>query len=183
MTFDRVKYFGKVLVYFERETVPEAVAPRRRVIYELAERSSSHPLFQDRRIRPMSTHTNDVSWINRGRVEVFGLGLALAIWDNEGGAGPSGAQESSSLGEISSDPSASANAELVQLHARVIALENLLIALLADGPDLHSGRIREMASFIVPRPGFTQHRLTVHAAHHMVDLINRAAHFRLSVNA
>lgn len=131
----------------------------------------------------MSTHTNDVSSINRGCVELFSLGLALAIWDNEGGAGSGPAQESSRPGIISSEPSASANTELLQLHARVIALENLLIALLADGPDSQSGRIREMASFIVPRPGFTQHQLTVHAAHHMLDLINRAAHFRIKADS
>jgi hypothetical protein len=131
----------------------------------------------------MSKHTNEVSSTNQDSVELFGLTLALAIWDNEGGAGPGAAQESSRPGALLSDPSALANAELVQLHARVIALENLLIALLADGPDSHSGRLREMASFIIPRPGITQHRLTVHAAHHMVDLINRAAHFRVSANS
>lgn len=131
----------------------------------------------------MSTNTNDGPLINRGCGELFALESALALWDNEGGAGFCGAQESSILGAISSELSLPANAEFVQLHARVIALENLLIALLADGPDLHSERIREMAGFIAPRPGFTQHRLTVQAAHQMVDLVNRAAHFRLSADA
>lgn len=132
----------------------------------------------------MSTNTNGRPLINRGFSEhFFGLESALAIWDNEGGAGPGGAQDSSITRTISSELSPSTNAEFVQLHVRVIALENLLIALLANGPDLHSERIREMAGFIVPRPGFTQHRLTVQAAHQMVDLVNRASHFRLSVDA
>lgn len=108
------------------------------------------------------------------------VGSALARWENEGGAGPCGASELLLPGAKSSELFPSSSAEFVQLRSRVIALENLLIALLADGPDLHSARIREMAGFIAPRPGFTQHRLTVQASHQMVDLVNRAAHFRLS---
>ena len=127
----------------------------------------------------MSTRTDDL--IDRVG-EQFGAKLALAIWENEGGAGSCGAQQSSIQGEIFSELSSS-NSELIQLHIRVIALENLLIALLADGPNLHSARIRELAGYITPRPGFTQHRLTVQAARQMVDLVNRAAHFRLSLNS
>lgn len=112
-----------------------------------------------------------------------GVGSALARWENEGGAGPCGAQVLLLPGVKSPELSPSSSAELVQLRSRVIALENLLIALLADGPDLHSGRIREMAGFIAPRPGFTQHRLTVQASHQMVDLVNRAAHFRHSAES
>jgi hypothetical protein len=37
---------------------------------------------------------------------------------------------------------------------------------------------REMAGYISPRPGFTQHPLTIHAAAHMDDLVKRALHFR-----
>jgi hypothetical protein len=58
------------------------------------------------------------------------------------------------------------NAELVALHARVIALENLLISLLATASDKQLNLAREMAGFISPRPGFTHHPLTVHAAAH-----------------
>ena len=36
---------------------------------------------------------------------------------------------------------------------------------------------REMANFILPRPGATPHHLTVHAAHRMGDLIDRAERF------
>ena len=54
---------------------------------------------------------------------------ALSRWDNEGGAlasTPHGAQ---------ADVPDMTNAELVQLRIRVIALENLMIAVLADGSD------------------------------------------------
>jgi hypothetical protein len=70
------------------------------------------------------------------------------------------------------------NAELVQLRVRVIALENLLIALLADASDRQLILAREMAAYISPRPGYTQHPLTIHAAAHMVDLAQRANQFR-----
>jgi hypothetical protein len=70
------------------------------------------------------------------------------------------------------------NAELVQLRVRVIALENLVIALLAEGSDRPQAIIREMATYISPRPGFTPHPLTLQAAAHMVQLVNRAVHFQ-----
>ena len=70
------------------------------------------------------------------------------------------------------------NAELVQLRIRVIALENLLIAVLADGSDRQFQIAKEMADYISPRPGFTQHPLTTQAAKHMSDLVDRAIHFR-----
>lgn len=54
----------------------------------------------------MSTTTNEL--INRGCGEFFRLESALAIWDNEGGAGLGGAQESSIPGAISSELSSSA---------------------------------------------------------------------------
>jgi hypothetical protein len=56
------------------------------------------------------------------------------------------------------------NAELVQMQIRVIALENLLITLLAEGSDRQLEVAREIAAYISPRPGFTQHPLTVRAA-------------------
>ena len=70
------------------------------------------------------------------------------------------------------------NAELVTLRIRVIALENLMISLLATASDTQLRLAREMAGYISPRPGFTQHPLTIHAAAHMVDLVERANHFR-----
>ena len=94
---------------------------------------------------------------------------ALSRWDNEGGAHCSEAQ---------AEVPALTNAELVHLRVRVIALGNLLIALLADGSDRQLGVIRTMATYISPRAGFTQHPLTVRAAHHMTDMVDRAAHIR-----
>lgn len=66
------------------------------------------------------------------------------------------------------------NAELVQLQVRVIALENLLIALLAGASDEQLALAREMAGYISPRPGFTYHGLTIHAAGQMIHLVERA---------
>ena len=70
------------------------------------------------------------------------------------------------------------NADLVALHVRVIALENLLISLLATASDQQLELAREMAGYISPRPGFTHHPLTIHAAAHMIDLIERSSRFR-----
>jgi hypothetical protein len=70
------------------------------------------------------------------------------------------------------------NADLVALRVRVIALENLLISLLATASDQQLALAREMASYISPRPGFTHHPLTIHAAAHMIDLIERSSRFR-----
>jgi hypothetical protein len=97
---------------------------------------------------------------------------SLSRWDNEGGApGPSPSHKHVDLPELT-------NAELVQLRVRVIALENLVLALLARGPDRQLDAARELANYISPRPGFTEHPLTVQAAKHMTDLVERALHFR-----
>ena len=97
---------------------------------------------------------------------------ALSMWDNEGGALASAPQA------MHADVPDMTNAELVQLRIRVIALENLLIAVLADGSDRQFQMAKEMADYISPRPGFTQHPLTTQAAKHMSDLVDRAIHFR-----
>jgi hypothetical protein len=101
---------------------------------------------------------------------------ALARWDNEGGAGPDGSATASPDNRIAIPDLT--NAELVTLRIRVIALENLIISLLATASDDQLKLALEMAGYISPRPGFTQHPLTVHAAAHMVDLVERANHFR-----
>ena len=69
------------------------------------------------------------------------------------------------------------DAELVQLRIRVVALENLVIALLADAAQRQRDLAREMASYISPRPGCTAHPVTLHAAAHMLHLVERADHF------
>jgi hypothetical protein len=69
------------------------------------------------------------------------------------------------------------DAEFEALHVRVIALENLVIALLAEASDSAREQARGMAAYISPRPGFTHHPLTTHAAAHIVNLIERAVRF------
>lgn len=103
---------------------------------------------------------------------------ALSRWDDEGGAGPGGPQGDVVSGKSQSEIPALTNVELVQLRIRVIALENVVIALLADASDRQLDRVREMAAHISPRPGFTPHPLTLHAAGQMIDLVERAGHFR-----
>lgn len=103
---------------------------------------------------------------------------ALSRWDNEGGAEPCGPQVAPTSVEDRIPMPENAPAELGALHIRVIALENLVIALLATASDRQLELAREMASYIAPRPGFTHHPLTTHAAAHMVDLVERASRFR-----
>jgi len=70
------------------------------------------------------------------------------------------------------------NTELVQLRIRVIALESLMIGILAEGSDGQLQAAREMPGYVAPRPGFTAHPLTVQAADHIADLVDRAVHLR-----
>jgi hypothetical protein len=107
--------------------------------------------------------------------------MALSRWDNEGGAGPGGRVHlASTMREVPFDVPPLTNAELVQLQVRVIALENLVMALLAEASDRQCELARELAAFISPRPGFTPHRLTIHAAAQMINLVEGAAHFRVT---
>lgn len=69
-------------------------------------------------------------------------------------------------------------AEQTQLHVRVIALENLLIALLASATDHQLECAREMATYISPRAGATAHPLTINAATEMTSIVERAVRFR-----
>lgn len=62
-------------------------------------------------------------------------GAALSTWDDEGGAQPFHEEASAWP-----DPPDLANAELKQLRVRVIALENVLIALLLSADDQTPGR-------------------------------------------
>ncbi len=102
---------------------------------------------------------------------------ALARWESEGGktlALDSSRVESAEQTQIPE----MTNAEIVALRVRVIAMENVLISLLATASDHQLKLIREMADYISPRPGFTPHPLTIHAAEHMVDLVDRSTRFR-----
>jgi len=99
---------------------------------------------------------------------------SLSRWENEGGAVPSSHRERT----VQSDAAHLTNSELVQLRVRVIALENLVTSLLARSSDRQLDLVREMATYIRPRPGFTPHHLTIRAAAEMIHLVERAAHFR-----
>ena len=106
------------------------------------------------------------------------LTKAISRWDNEGGAGEEGNVPPASV-ELLTDELPLANAELVQLQIRVIALENLLAVLLVDASDWQLNLAREIANCITPHPGFTPHRLTIHAAARMLGLIERSGHLRM----
>ena len=100
--------------------------------------------------------------------------LALSRWENEGGAG---------LASITLDALARSDAEADQMRIRVLALENLVIALLADATDHERTLVRDMADYISPRPGYTPHPLTLRAADEMRSLLDRADRFRPGTRA
>lgn len=106
---------------------------------------------------------------------------ALSEWDYEGGAGPCGPKESTAglpPANIPSDVPALTNTELVQLRIRVIALENLVTALLSGAPERQHDLVRSMAAQISPRTDMTPHPLTTQAASRMNELVERAIHYR-----
>ena len=99
------------------------------------------------------------------------LQRALRRWENEGGS------QSDDAPHHPASPYPSVpeltNAELVQLQVRVIALENLVLALLADASSEQLERVREIGASTFPRPG-VEHRLTILAAAQMEHLTRRA---------
>jgi len=103
---------------------------------------------------------------------------ALSRWDDDGGAAQGCHREGLNLGASQSDVPLLTNSELVRLRIRVIALENLVISLLAQSSDRQLGLAREMPLTSLPRPGFTPHHLTIRAAAEMIHLVERAGHFR-----
>ena len=104
--------------------------------------------------------------------------LALSRWDDEGGARAWTLEPEMPLHNVQIEAPPLTNAELVQLHIRIIALERLVTTLLAAAPDRQLMLAREMAVFISPRPGATQHPATIRAAAQMLRLIEQAQHFR-----
>ena len=101
---------------------------------------------------------------------------AVGRWENEGGAETGGPEAINGLApgagpeELQVDLK---NAELIQLQLRVIALENLVTALLATAPTDTADLVRAIAANISPRPESTQHHLTVRAAAQMIHLLER----------
>lgn len=103
--------------------------------------------------------------------------LALSRWENEGGAPrPIDSVQADRLAE--QQIPALTNAEIIALRVRIIALENIMIALLATASDEQRALAHSMISYITPRPGSTQHPLTLHASEHMADLLDRSQRFR-----
>ena len=70
------------------------------------------------------------------------------------------------------------DAEDGNMLVRLIAVENIIVALLADAPDSQSVQVREMAKYITPREGSTPHRLTTEAARNMLAMLERAARYK-----
>lgn len=118
------------------------------------------------------TQTTDATAPDRQMV------AALSSWDGEGGAGPGGPQEGARNSDVRLTSQPLTNAELVLLRIRMIALENVVISLLANASERQLAQVREMAAYISPRAGFTLHPLTIHAGHQMIDLVERAYKFR-----
>lgn len=102
----------------------------------------------------------------------------LSRWENEGGAALGDHHEDLRSAAAQSEVPPLTDAELVQLRVRVIALENMVISLLARSSEQQLNHVREMAVYISPRPGFTPHHLTIRAAAEMIHLVERAEHFR-----
>ncbi len=94
--------------------------------------------------------------------------IALSVWENEGGSGIGHRRA------VRSNVPYMVTTELTHLRIRIVALENLVIALLAAPSHRRLGLAREMALYISPRSGFTRHPLTVNAAAHMMHLVERA---------
>lgn len=100
--------------------------------------------------------------------------LALSRWENEGGA---------AVAPTTTDEPPPGDAEAEQLRIRVVALENLVIALLVDATEHQRSLARDMADHISPRPGYTPHPLTLRAAEEMRSLLDRAERFRPDTHA
>ena len=103
---------------------------------------------------------------------------ALSRWENEGGAINRQTRQTATSDQDLSAVPLFCNTEMVQLRIRVIALENLMIALLARALAEQLDLVREMAAYISPRPGHAPHRMTIHAAAQMLSLLNRSGQFR-----
>jgi len=98
--------------------------------------------------------------------------------DKDGGEPAASGQTAAPAGLRGDSSPPLSDAELVQLRVRVIALENIVIALLAQSSERQLELAREMADHISPRPGFTTHPVTIHAAAEMNSLVRRAHAFR-----
>lgn len=92
--------------------------------------------------------------------------LEIQRWDNEGGA-VAPAPPAASTADFD-------DAEVVQLRMRVVALEGIVLALLAHGSGPQRNAAARMAGHILPRVGATAHPLTIRAARRITQLVERA---------
>lgn len=76
------------------------------------------------------------------------------------------------------EPPPVTSTEWEHLRFRVVALENLLIALLADGPMPRLDRLREMACHVAPRRGCSEHPVSQFAAAQIVHLVERGRYVK-----
>lgn len=97
---------------------------------------------------------------------------ALSRWDNEGGA-QAGNGVSAFPAKVTT---ALTDVELVHLRVRVIALENIVIAMLAIGGPRQQKLASELAEIIRPREGTVSHPLTIEAANIIDGLVQRSKH-------
>jgi hypothetical protein len=99
---------------------------------------------------------------------------ALARWDNEGGALSHPAPVKPPFVDVAHHLS---DRDVVCLRSRVIALENIVVAMLAGGSSNQRSVVHDMALFVRPPLEEVQDRLTLHAADLMDDLADRAGRF------
>ncbi len=104
--------------------------------------------------------------------------LALGRWANEGGATRRKPKRVLRSADEPESPQMS-NADIEQLRVRVIALENLVITLLAEASHGQLKMALDMATFISPRRGAVPHALTSRAGRQMAHLVRRAGPFRV----
>lgn len=90
------------------------------------------------------------------------------------------ASEHATLDSLSrmAEPPPVTTVEWDHLRFRVVALENLLIALMADGPLPRLDRLREMARHVAPRRGSAEHPVSQFAAVQIIHMVERARHVK-----
>lgn len=122
----------------------------------------------------MNTHSTAAASATVADAQIEARAEALPRWESEAGT----SQDIRTLESTGNDSVAWPSAESAQLRMRVIALENLVIALMALAPEEKMDLAREMALHISPRTGYTPHPLTLRAAEQMRSLVDRSADFR-----
>jgi hypothetical protein len=100
---------------------------------------------------------------------------AMQNWENEGGSDTAVA--------VLPRTARVTDAEIAQLRMRVVALEGVVLALLAQGSGPQRQAAAEMAAHIRPRPGRTPHPLTLRAAARITQLVARARAVRVATTS